>query len=94
MKEVMGDEVYGLEDAPRELRLPPVQRALRVVRPAGDAIARGGRQAADAVGRQGETLRSFSAAQVRARPFATAAVALAAGAVLGALLTPRRLFRQ
>lgn len=93
MEEVMGDEIYGREDAPRELRLPPVQRALRVVQPASDAIARGGRQAADVIGRQTQTFGRYSAAQVRARPFAAAAMALAAGAVLGALLSPRRLFR-
>jgi hypothetical protein len=92
MEEVMRFDAYGREDAPRELRVPPVQRALNVVRPAGDAIARGGRQAADALGRQTQTLGRFSAAQVRARPFATAAAALVAGAVLGVLIAPRRRF--
>jgi hypothetical protein len=92
MKELMRDDAYGQEDAPLELRVPPVQRALRVVRPAGDAVARGGRQAADAIGRQGQTLGRYSAAQMRARPFVTAAAALVAGAVLGALISPRRRF--
>lgn len=90
MREVMRDDPFGHEDAPPELRLPPVQRALRVVRPVGDALARGGRDAADVITRQSQTFGRFSAAQVKARPFATAAVALAAGAVLGALLSPRR----
>lgn len=90
MEEVMGDDIFGREDAPPELRLPPVQRALRVVRPMSDAVARHGRDAADAVGRQGQSFGRFSAEQVKARPFAAAAVALAAGAVLGALLSPRR----
>ncbi|CAN7218806.1 hypothetical protein LJR219_000734 [Phenylobacterium sp. LjRoot219] len=86
----MRDDPFGREDAPPELRLPPVQRALRVVRPVGDALARHSRDAADVVTRQSQTFGRFSAAQVKARPFATAAVALAAGAVLGALLSPRR----
>jgi hypothetical protein len=87
----MVEEGYGQEDAPAELRVPVVQRAaLRVARPVGDAIARGGREAADAISRQGQTLGRYSAAQVKARPFAAAAVALAAGALLGALLSPRR----
>lgn len=90
MEEVMGDDIFGREDAPPELRLPPVQRALRVVRPVSDAVARHGRDAADAVGRQGQSFGRFSAEQVKARPFAAAAVALAAGAVLGALFSPRR----
>jgi ElaB/YqjD/DUF883 family membrane-anchored ribosome-binding protein len=90
MQEVMGDDTFGREDAPPELRLPPVQRALRVVRPVSDALARGGRDAADVIGRRGQTLGRFSAEQVKARPFTVAAVALAAGAVLGALLSPRR----
>jgi ElaB/YqjD/DUF883 family membrane-anchored ribosome-binding protein len=90
MQEVMGDDTFGREDAPPELRLPPVQRALRVVRPVSDALARHSRDAADVIGRQGQTFGRFSAEQVKARPFATAAVALAAGAVLGALLAPRR----
>ena len=91
MQEVM-DESYGREDAPRELRQPPVQRALRVVRPVGEEIARRGRDAAGVIGRQTQTFGRYSAAQVRARPFAAAAVALAAGAVLGALIAPRRRF--
>lgn len=90
MREVMRDEAYGREDAPPELRLPPVQRALRVVRPVGDALARHGRDAADVIGRRGHTFGRFSVAQMKARPFAAAAVAMAAGAVLGALLSPRR----
>jgi hypothetical protein len=90
MDEVMADDAYGREDAPRELRVPPVQRALRVVRPAGEAISRHGREAADAITRQTQTFGRFSAAQARARPFALAAVALATGAVLGALISPRR----
>jgi hypothetical protein len=90
MEEVMGDDIFGREDAPPELRLPPVQRALRVVRPVGDAVARHGRDAADAIGRQGQSFGRFSAEQVKARPFAVAAMALAAGAVLGAFLSPRR----
>lgn len=90
MEEVMGEDIFGHEDAPPELRLRPVQRALRRVRPVSDALARHSRDAADAIGRQGQTLRRMSAEQVKARPFATAAVALAAGAVLGALLSPRR----
>lgn len=90
MQDVMGDDTFGREDAPPELRLPPVQRALRVVRPVSDALARGGRDAADVIGRQGQSFRRFSAEQVKARPFAAAAMALAAGAVLGALLSPRR----
>lgn len=90
MEEVMGDDTFGREDAPPELRLPPVQRALRVVRPVSDALARRSRDAADVIGRQGQSFGRFSAEQVKTRPFATAAVALAAGAVLGALLAPRR----
>ena len=90
MEEVIGDDIFGREDAPPELRLPPVQRALRVVRPVSDAVARHSRDAADVIGRQGQSFGRFSAAQVKARPFAAAAVALAAGAVLGALLSPRR----
>ena len=90
MREVMGDDTFGREDAPPELRLPPVQRALRVVRPVSDAFARHGRDAADVIGRQGQSFGRFSAEQVKARPFAAAAVALAAGALLGALLSPRR----
>lgn len=90
MEELMREDAYGREDAPRELRQPPVQRALRVVRPVGHAIARHGRDAADVVGRQTQSLGRYSAAQMKARPFAAAAVALAAGAVLGALLSPRR----
>jgi hypothetical protein len=92
MEEVMLEDAYGREDAPLELRVPAVQRALRVVRPAGDAIARGGREAADVVRRQTRSLGRLSAAEVRARPFALAAVALATGAVLGALFAPRRRF--
>ncbi len=92
MEEVMRDEAYGREDAPRELRQPPVQRALRVVRPVGDALASRGRDAAEAVRRRSQSLGRYSAAQVKARPFAAAAVALAAGALLGALLSPRRRF--
>jgi hypothetical protein len=90
MRNVAEEEVLGHEDAPPELRLPPVQRAIRVVRPVGDALAKHGRDAADALGRHGRTLGRVSAAQVKSRPFALAAVALAAGAVLGALLSPRR----
>jgi|GEM_PF-3301056 ElaB/YqjD/DUF883 family membrane-anchored ribosome-binding protein len=91
MEKVIRDEAaFDHEDAPAELRLPPVQRAIRVVRPVGDALARRSRTAADVIGRQGQSLGRFSAAQVKARPFATAAVALAAGAVLGVLLSPRR----
>lgn len=90
MQNVRGEEVFGHEDAPPELRLPPVQRALRVVRPVGDALARHSRDAADAIGRHGRKFGRFSAAQMKSRPFAAAAVALAAGAVLGALLSPRR----
>lgn len=90
MEDVMGDDIFGREDAPPELRLPPVQRALRVVRPVSDAVARRSRDAADVIGRQGQSLGRFSAAQVKARPFAAAAVALGVGAVLGALLSPRR----
>ena len=33
MEDVMGDDTFGREDAPPEVRLPPIQRALRVVRP-------------------------------------------------------------
>jgi hypothetical protein len=87
-----GEEAYGREDAPRELRAPVVQRALRVTRPVTDALARGGREAADVIGRRGRTLGRYSADQVRAKPLAAAAVALVAGAVLGALLSPRRRF--
>lgn len=92
MEEVMRDDAFGREDAPPELRLPPVQRAIRVVRPVSDALARRSRDAADVISRQGQSLGRYSAAQVKARPFATAAVALAAGAVLGVLLSPRRRF--
>jgi len=92
MREAMRDDAFGIEDAPPELRLPPVQRAIRVVRPVSDALARRSRDAAEVISRQGQTLGRFSAAQVKARPFATAAVALAAGAVLGVLLSPRRRF--
>jgi hypothetical protein len=85
------DTGYGQEDAPAELRVPVVQRAaLRVARPVGDALARGGREAADAISRQGQSFGRYSAAQMKARPFTAAAVALAAGALLGALLSPRR----
>jgi len=90
MKEVMRDDAFGREDAPPELRLPPVQRAIRVVRPVGDAVARRSRDAAEVITRRTQTIGRYSAAQVKARPFATAAVALAAGAVLGVLLSPRR----
>ena len=90
MQNVTGQEVFGHEDAPPELRLPPVQRALRVVRPVGDALARHGRDAADAIGRHGRKFGRFSADQLKSRPLAGAAMALAAGAVLGALLAPRR----
>lgn len=90
MEKVMQEDAYGREDAPPELRVSPVQRALNVARPVGDAFAQRGRVAADALSRQGQTFGRYSAAQVKARPFATAAVALAAGAVLGALLSPRR----
>lgn len=90
MEDVMGDDIFGREDAPPELRLPPVQRALRVVRPVSDAVARHGRDAADVIGRQGRSFGRLSAEQVKARPFTAAAVALAAGALLGALLSPRR----
>jgi len=86
----MREDPFGQEDAPPELRLPPVQRAMRVVRPVGDALARGGRDAADVITRQSQSFGRFSAAQVKARPFAAAAVALGVGAVLGALLSPRR----
>ena len=92
MRRDMLDEAYGREDAPPELRAPPVQRAMKVVRPVGDAVARGGREAAAVIGRQGQTIGRFSVAQVRGKPFATAAVALVAGAVMGALLSPRRRF--
>jgi ElaB/YqjD/DUF883 family membrane-anchored ribosome-binding protein len=90
MKEVMRDDAFGREDAPPELRLPPVQRALRVVRPVSDAMARRSKDAAEVISRQTQSLGRYSAAQVKARPFATAAVALAAGTVLGILLSPRR----
>ena len=90
MRRVMREDPFGQEDAPPELRLPPVQRAMRVVRPVGDALARGGRDAADVITRQSQSFGRFSAAQVKARPFAAAAVALGVGAVLGALLSPRR----
>jgi hypothetical protein len=90
MQNVRGDDVFDLEDAPPELRLPPVQRALRVVRPVSDAVARHGRDAADAISRHGRTLGRYSAAKMKSRPLAAAAVALAAGALLGALLSPRR----
>lgn len=91
MKEVMADEIFGHEDAPRELRVPPVERALRVTtQPVREALAEHGRDAAAALQRQGRSFGRYSAAQVKARPFTTAAVALAAGAVLGALLSPRR----
>jgi hypothetical protein len=92
MREATRDDAFGIEDAPPELRLPPVQRAIRVVRPVSDALARRSRDAAEVISRQGQSLGRFSAAQVKARPFATAAVALAAGAVLGVLLSPRRKF--
>jgi hypothetical protein len=89
----MPEDAYDREDAPPELRVPPVQRAaLRVARPMGDAVARGGREAAELITRQGQTFGRYSAAQLKARPFATAAVALVAGALLGALLSPRRRF--
>lgn len=90
MRGVMGEEPFGQEDAPPELRLPPVQRALRVVRPVGDALARQSRVAADVIGQRGRSLGRYSAAQMKSRPLAAAAVALAAGALLGALLSPRR----
>lgn len=90
MSEVMGEEPLGQEDAPPELRLPPVQRALRVVRPVGDALARHGRDAADVIGRHGASVGRRSLAQMKSHPLTAAAVALAAGAVLGALLSPRR----
>ena len=90
MQKVTGEDVFGQEDAPPELRLPPVQRALRVVRPVGDALSRHGRDAADALGRHGRTFGRYSAAKLKSRPLAAAAVALAAGAILGALLSPRR----
>lgn len=93
MKEVMrDDDAYGREDAPLELRVSPVQRALNVVRPAGDAIASGGRQAADLLGKQTQSIGRYSADKMRARPLTTAALALAAGALLGALISPRRRF--
>lgn len=87
MEEVTFDEVFGLEDAPRELRVPPVERALR---PVGDALVRHGRHTADAISEQSRSFGRYSAEQMKARPITTAAVALAAGAVLGALLSPRR----
>lgn len=90
MEEVMREEAYGQEDAPRELRVPPVRRALGVARPVGDVLAKGGRDAAEALQRQGRSFGRYSAEQIKARPLATAAVALAAGAVLGAFLSPRR----
>ncbi len=94
MDEGMRDEGYGREDAPPELRAPAVQRALKVVRPVGDALARRGREAADVIGRQGQSLGRYSADQVRAKPLAAAGlaagVALVAGVVLGAFLAPRR----
>ena len=90
MQNARGDDGFGREDAPHELRLPPVQRALRVVQPVSDALAKHGRDAADALGRHGRSLGRLSAEQVKSRPFAAAAVALAAGALLGALLSPRR----
>lgn len=92
MEKIVSDDAYGREDAPPELRVPPVQRAMRVARPVGDAIARRGRDAADLVREQGRTFGRYSAETAKARPLATAAVALAAGAVLGALLAPRRRF--
>ena len=90
MEEVMTDEAYGREDAPRELRVPPVQRALRVARPVGDALAKRGRDAADVLPRQSRSFGRYSSERMKARPLATAAVALAAGALLGAMLSPRR----
>jgi ElaB/YqjD/DUF883 family membrane-anchored ribosome-binding protein len=90
MEEVMTEEAYGREDAPQELRVPPVQRALRVARPVGDALAKSGRDAADVLQRQSRSFGRYSAEQMKARPLTAAAVALAAGAVLGALLSPRR----
>lgn len=86
----MLEDAYGQEDAPPELRLPPVQRALRVARPVGDAVAQHSREAAAALGRRGRSFQRYSADRMKARPFTTAAMALAAGAVLGALLSPRR----
>jgi ElaB/YqjD/DUF883 family membrane-anchored ribosome-binding protein len=91
MEEVMREEAYDWEDAPRELRVPPVQRAaVRLARPVGDAVSRGGREAADLIRRQTQSFGRYSAEQVKARPYAAAAVALAAGALLGAFLSPRR----
>ena len=90
MEKITTDEAYGREDAPRELRVPPVQRALRVARPVGDVLAKGGREAAEVIQRQGRSFGRYSAERMKARPLTTAAVALAAGAVLGALLSPRR----
>lgn len=92
MREVMPEDAYGREDAPPELRVPPVQRALRVARPVGDAVARGGREAGTLITRQGQSFGRYSAAQLKARPLVAAAVALLAGAVLGVLLSPRRRF--
>jgi hypothetical protein len=91
MDEVM-DDAYAREDAPAELRLPPVQRAMRVVRPVSDALTTRGRDAAEVISRQAQTFGRYSAEQVKARPFTAAAVALAAGALLGAWLAPRRRF--
>lgn len=86
----MPDATYAHEEAPAELRVPALQRALRAVRPAGDAIAQRSRTAADVIGRRARTWSEYSLRQARERPLAAAGVALAAGALIGALLSPRR----
>lgn len=86
----MDDIAFDRANAPAELRTTALERALRAARPVSDAVARRSRQAARVVSRQATAASRYSTAQLKARPLAAAALALGAGLLVGALLSPRR----
>ena len=71
------------------------RRLFEKVRPNGRAAAvvrRATRDAAATAGRQARSAADYSARRIRTFPVTSAAVALGAGFVLGALLSPRKWF--
>lgn len=74
-------------------KAPAVGRLLEKVRPNGPAakaMTRATREAAETAGRQARSAAAYSTGRIRAFPVASAAIALGAGFLLGALLSPRK----
>ncbi len=88
----MDDATLGAEEVSTG---SAAKRLLGKVRPDGRAAAaltRATRDAAASAGRQAQSAADYSARRIRTSPVTSAAVALGAGFLLGALLSPRTWF--